>query len=263
MEIRKAIITAAGKSQRTLPLQTLVDRDGAPKTALRTRFSLSEYLVPAEALTAGRHTIALRDPSAESNTLTVFIEKTSADKAVGEAHEKAASAAGSTNAPAFGPVIERARASAADEVAWGEPVEGVSVRLRADKTKWATNETPTFKLDVRNQGQREFYTRRAQESGRLEVDGVWYGWTGGLDLKGSGLPPGREYHDISVGLGSNWKATQEWRDKTQAPPPQIPLKLFPGKHTIRFAPEIRDITVKPKPQNNYVPLAYPVVAASH
>jgi len=35
VEIRKAIITAAGKSQRTLPLQTLVDRDGASKTALR------------------------------------------------------------------------------------------------------------------------------------------------------------------------------------------------------------------------------------
>ena len=35
MEIRKAIITAAGKSQRTLPLQTLVDRDGLTKTALR------------------------------------------------------------------------------------------------------------------------------------------------------------------------------------------------------------------------------------
>jgi UTP--glucose-1-phosphate uridylyltransferase len=34
MEIRKALITAAGKSQRTLPLQTLVDRDGATKTAL-------------------------------------------------------------------------------------------------------------------------------------------------------------------------------------------------------------------------------------
>ena len=34
MEIKKAIITAAGKSQRTLPLQTLVDRDGAQKTAL-------------------------------------------------------------------------------------------------------------------------------------------------------------------------------------------------------------------------------------
>ncbi len=35
MEIKKAIITAAGKSQRTLPLQTLVDRDGTSKAALR------------------------------------------------------------------------------------------------------------------------------------------------------------------------------------------------------------------------------------
>jgi UTP--glucose-1-phosphate uridylyltransferase len=34
VEIKKAIITAAGKSQRTLPLQTLVDRDGTQKTAL-------------------------------------------------------------------------------------------------------------------------------------------------------------------------------------------------------------------------------------
>ena len=34
MEIRKAIITAAGKNQRMLPLQSLVDRDGITKTAL-------------------------------------------------------------------------------------------------------------------------------------------------------------------------------------------------------------------------------------
>jgi UTP--glucose-1-phosphate uridylyltransferase len=34
MDIRKAIITAAGKSQRTLPLQSLIDRDGQTKTAL-------------------------------------------------------------------------------------------------------------------------------------------------------------------------------------------------------------------------------------
>ena len=34
VEVKKAIITAAGKNQRTLPLQTLVDRDGVPKTAL-------------------------------------------------------------------------------------------------------------------------------------------------------------------------------------------------------------------------------------
>ena len=34
MKIRKAIITAAGKNQRALPLQMLVDRDGVPKSAL-------------------------------------------------------------------------------------------------------------------------------------------------------------------------------------------------------------------------------------
>ena len=35
MDTKRAIITAAGESQRTLPLQTLVDRDGETKTALR------------------------------------------------------------------------------------------------------------------------------------------------------------------------------------------------------------------------------------
>ena len=127
------------------------------------------------------------------------------------------------------------------------------MRMRADKTRWATNETPTFKLDVCNQGQREFGTTQSQKTGRLEVDGVWYDWTGDLDLKGSWFPPGREYHDIQVSLGSDWKATQEWRDKTQPPPSQIPLKLLPSKHMIRFAAKIQDITVAPKPQHYYVP----------
>jgi UTP--glucose-1-phosphate uridylyltransferase len=35
VEIKKAIITAAGRTQATLPLQTLMDRDGLEKTALR------------------------------------------------------------------------------------------------------------------------------------------------------------------------------------------------------------------------------------
>ena len=34
MKVRKALITAAGQSQRTLPLQTLVDRDGVSRSAL-------------------------------------------------------------------------------------------------------------------------------------------------------------------------------------------------------------------------------------
>ncbi|HVO17905.1 MAG TPA: sugar phosphate nucleotidyltransferase [Anaeromyxobacter sp.] len=35
MDTKRAIITAAGESQRTLPLQTLVDQDGETKSALR------------------------------------------------------------------------------------------------------------------------------------------------------------------------------------------------------------------------------------
>src|SRR5688500_17027277 len=34
MQIAKAVITAAGQKQRTLPLQTLIDRDGAEKSVL-------------------------------------------------------------------------------------------------------------------------------------------------------------------------------------------------------------------------------------
>ncbi len=73
MEINKAIITAAGKSQRTLPLQTLVDRDGFQKTALA--IVIEEILqagvddicvvvypgdAPAYATAAGKHAPALR-----------------------------------------------------------------------------------------------------------------------------------------------------------------------------------------------------------
>jgi UTP--glucose-1-phosphate uridylyltransferase len=51
MEIRKAVITAAGPSQRTLPLQTLVDRDGKTKTALA--------IIVEEALNSGAEEICV------------------------------------------------------------------------------------------------------------------------------------------------------------------------------------------------------------
>ena len=51
MEIHKAVITAAGPSQRTLPLQTLVDRDGKTKTALA--------IIVEEALNSGADDICV------------------------------------------------------------------------------------------------------------------------------------------------------------------------------------------------------------
>lgn len=79
MEIKKAIITAAGKSQRTLPLQTLVDRDGQTKTALR--------IVVEEILAAGVEEIcvvvcpgdqaAYAAATAGSGARLTFMEQTS------------------------------------------------------------------------------------------------------------------------------------------------------------------------------------------
>lgn len=45
MKITRAVITAAGPNQRTLPLQTLIDRDGVAKTVLR--------IIVEEVLSAG------------------------------------------------------------------------------------------------------------------------------------------------------------------------------------------------------------------
>jgi len=46
-----------------------------PRTAWRTGISLSEYLVPPDALTPGKHVLSLKDKSAQSNSLTIFIRK--------------------------------------------------------------------------------------------------------------------------------------------------------------------------------------------
>ena len=45
MKIQKAVITAAGRNQRTLPLQTLIDRDGVEKPVL--------HIIVDEVLAAG------------------------------------------------------------------------------------------------------------------------------------------------------------------------------------------------------------------
>lgn len=51
MNVSKAVITAAGRSQRTLPLQTLIDRDGVAKPVLS--------VIVREALSAGVDEIAV------------------------------------------------------------------------------------------------------------------------------------------------------------------------------------------------------------
>jgi UTP--glucose-1-phosphate uridylyltransferase len=98
MEIRKAVITAAGKSQRTLPLQTLVDRDGVSKSALA--------LIIEEVLRAGIEQIAIviapgdetafRAAAAQHAFRLTFIEQT---QALGYTHAVACAARFCENDP--------------------------------------------------------------------------------------------------------------------------------------------------------------------
>jgi UTP--glucose-1-phosphate uridylyltransferase len=62
MTIRKAVITAAGRHQRALPLQTFVDRDGVEKTALQ--------IIIEEVLSAGPEEICLVVAPGDQETYT-------------------------------------------------------------------------------------------------------------------------------------------------------------------------------------------------
>jgi hypothetical protein len=66
-----------GKEFKRDPEQVILYNGGRwfqPKLGWVSHISLSEYLIPPEALASGRHTVALRDADAESNTQTIFIE---------------------------------------------------------------------------------------------------------------------------------------------------------------------------------------------
>ena len=62
MKIKKAVVTAAGRNQRGLPLQTLVDRDRVQKTALR--------IIVEEALNAGMAILARMTARSKANPVT-------------------------------------------------------------------------------------------------------------------------------------------------------------------------------------------------
>jgi hypothetical protein len=119
--------------------------------------------------------------------------------------------------------------------AWGEPVEGVQCRLTADKAIWTSGEFPTFRLAVRNEGVRDFGICPSQQTCEIEWDGRRYT---GPPVMAPEFPfePGRQYNAIPVSLNYRWQA----KDTRE------PLRVTPGKHTIRVAifarPNVRAVS---------------------
>ncbi len=70
----------------------------------------------------------------------------------------------------------------------------MSVRLRAQRTRWSVGESPRFMLDFRNQGRRSFRVFQSPVSGAFLVDGYSFAWSlGRVGGAFSPLPPGRTY----------------------------------------------------------------------
>ena len=112
---------------------------------------------------------------------------------------------------------------------WGPAVEGVQVRLRADKREWKAGETPKLIIDVRHQGDQKLVVRTVLDAvDELQVDGQSYRHPP-EDLTGvlwQPLNPGdTRLHALTVTIDKEWLAVAGKK----------PLALAPGKHSVRFA----------------------------
>jgi RNA polymerase sigma factor (sigma-70 family) len=123
----------------------------------------------------------------------------------------------------------------ADEPPWGDVVEGVQARLSPKKRQWKASEAPAFEFDLRNQGKKTFHGAVATAYCELQVDGKWYKYRGtfpGASLVP--LKPGANAHRwLTVSLDSQWM--EETAAKTKPDREGEPIRLPPGKHTIRVA----------------------------
>ncbi|MHC4559344.1 MAG: HEAT repeat domain-containing protein [Planctomycetota bacterium] len=115
-----------------------------------------------------------------------------------------------------------------DDSSWGESVEGLQVWLRTDKMVWRMGETPTFSLDLRNNGKKVFnYVRIMEAHCRIEYDGQWYIWADPIMISAPTWPlrPGIQVNGaIKVKLVKSWGIKMGGKER---------LELTPGRHMVR------------------------------
>ena len=120
------------------------------------------------------------------------------------------------------------------EPTWGEADEGLQCRLRPDKRIWHTGETLTFKIDIKNHGQRMFAfpSSQVQQICKIQFDGKWYRWPSPVTIDGSIWPlaSGVQFEDIPIALHK-----------------QFGIKITPGRHVVRVALVLEGVQVVSNP----------------
>ncbi len=131
--------------------------------------------------------------------------------------------------------------------AWGEAVEGVQCRVRAEKRTWPQGALPKLLADLRNQGQRNLRIAIEHESWELEIDGTWHR----TDTAYSGdrwylpLGPGQQQQNLEVWIRADDNIGRRLR------------ALEPGEHTLRVARLISSIRVVSNPVEITIERALP------
>ena len=130
--------------------------------------------------------------------------------------------------------IEASSASAWGEPTWGEAVEGLQCRLRLDKRVWQADEIPTFRMDIRNQGERIFAFLPSQQAQlyKIQFDGTWYQGSEPPMVSSPVWPlaPGLCFHGLPVKLHDRFG-----------------LDLRPGRHVVRVCFSVEGIEVVSNP----------------
>lgn len=120
------------------------------------------------------------------------------------------------------------------EPTWGEADEGLQCRLRPDKRVWQAGETPTFKMDIRNQGQRMFAfpPSHIQQICRIQFDGRWYYWPVPVMIDSAVWPLASavQFDDIPIALDV-----------------QFGIKITAGRHVVRVALALEGVQVVSNP----------------
>jgi beta-lactamase regulating signal transducer with metallopeptidase domain len=140
--------------------------------------------------------------------------------------------------------------------AWSKPVNGFQVRLRAPADAESADAPPRLLVDIANLGPMKYKSMTNYYPWQVEVDGRWYtsdGKRGPVDSHGgfaiSGgawldVVPGQPWTNLPLVLDAAWRVAgseeigidrSRFGDGGPAYLDNPPLKLSPGKHTVRLA----------------------------